>query len=180
MTFDPKDFVKFNQPKWACIKNANGVTYRITRAKKIVLSLSFSLPNTLLVPSLSNKMLSVGQTIEKLNYCALIYPNFCLFQNILTKEIIGRGTKRGGLYCMDDCSLGMANTMKHTAVKEHQIWMWHRCLGHPPFLYLKHLFPSLLSQVNERVFECETCIQAKSHRTSFPVILNKKIQLLFH
>ena len=93
-----------------------------------------------------------------------MYPTFYLFQDILTKKIIGRGTKRGGLYCMDDCSLRMANSIKHTTDKEPQIRMWHRRLGHSSFSYLKHLFPSLFSQVNERVFECETYIQAKSHR----------------
>ena len=61
MTFDKKDLVVFTQPKWTCIANANGVTYHFTRAGKFALSLSFSLPNTLLVPSLSNKLLSVGQ-----------------------------------------------------------------------------------------------------------------------
>ena len=96
MTFDLKDFVKFNHPKWACIENANGVTYSVTRADKVSLSPSFSLPNTLLVPSLSNKLLSISQAIEELNCYALIYLNFYLFQDILTKEIIGCGTKRGG------------------------------------------------------------------------------------
>ena len=74
---------------------------------------------------------------------------------------------------MDDCNLGTVNSMTHSSNKEHQIWMWHRRLGHPSFSYLKHLFSSLFSQIDERVLECETCIQAKSHRTSFPVILNK-------
>ena len=74
---------------------------------------------------------------------------------------------------MDDCSLEMANTIKHTTVNEHQIWMWHRRLGFSSFLYLNHLFPSLFSQVNEGVFECETCIQAKSHCASFALSLNK-------
>ena len=133
----------------------------------------FSLQKTLLVPSLTNKLLSVGQATEELNCCVLMYPTFYLFQDILTKKIIGRGTKRGGLYCMDDCSLEMANSIKHTTNKEHQIQIWHRHLGHPSFSYLKHLFPSLFSQIDDRVFEYETCIQAKSHRTSFPVLLNK-------
>ena len=95
MTFDSKNFVKFNQPKRACIENANGVTYLIIRAGKVALSLIFSLPNTLLVPSQSNKLLSIGQAIKELNCCALIYLNFYLFQDIVTKKIIGRGTKRG-------------------------------------------------------------------------------------
>ena len=96
MTFDSKDFMEFNQPKRAYIENTNGVTYPVIGAEKVSLSPSFSLPNTLLVLSLSNRLLFVGQAIEELNCCALIYSNFCLFQDILTKEIIGRGTKGGG------------------------------------------------------------------------------------
>ena len=164
MTFDPWDLQEKCSPNCSRISNANGVTYPVTGAGRVALTPSLSLKNTLLVPSLTNKLLSVGKAIDELNCCVLMYPTFCLFQDILTKKIIGRGTKKGGLYCMDDCSLEMANSIKYTTDKEHQIWMWHRRLGHPSFSYLKHLFPSLFSQVNERVFECEICIQAKSHR----------------
>ena len=45
----------------------------------MTLSSSLSLSNTMLVPTFSNKLLSVGQAIEELNSCALIYPKFaCL------------------------------------------------------------------------------------------------------
>ena len=79
MTFDPKDFVEFSQPKRVCIENANGVTYPIIGAEKVALFPSFSLPNSLLVSSLSNNLLSIGQATEELNCYALIYPNFYLF-----------------------------------------------------------------------------------------------------
>lgn len=78
----------------------------------MTLSPSFSLPNTLLVPTLLNKLLYVNQATEELNCCALIYPSFYLFQDILTKEIIGHGTKMVGLYYMDDFSFGKANTVQ--------------------------------------------------------------------
>ena len=137
--------MKKSPPKRICIANDNGVTYLVTGAGRVALSPSFCLCNTLLVFSLTNKLLSVGQAIEELNYCILMYPNFYLFQDILIKKIISRGTKRGGLYYMDNCSMGMANNVKHTSINEHQIWLWHRHLGHPSFLYLKHLFSSLFS-----------------------------------
>ncbi|KAK2989526.1 hypothetical protein RJ640_001935 [Escallonia rubra] len=54
-------------------------------------------------------------------------------KDILTKEIIGRGTKKEGLYYMDDFSLGRANNVNHTGAKEQQIWLWHRRLKHPSF-----------------------------------------------
>ena len=80
---------------------------------------------------------------------------------------------------MDNCSMGMANNVKHTSINEHQIWLWHRRLGHPSFLYLKHLFLSMFSQVNEAMFKCEICIQAKSYRASFSLSLNKSNNILF-
>jgi hypothetical protein len=61
----------------------------------VTLSPSLSLSHTLLVPSLSNKLMSVSQVTADLNCVVLIYSTFCLLQDILTKEIIGRGTKRG-------------------------------------------------------------------------------------
>ena len=95
MIFDPQDLRKKCPPKKCRISNANGVIYPVIGAGRVALSLSFLLSNTLLVPSLTNKRLSVGQAIEELNCCVLMYPNFYLFQDILTKKIIGRGTKRG-------------------------------------------------------------------------------------
>ena len=61
----------------------------------MTLSPSLTLSNTLLVPSLSHKLLSISQVTIDLNCIMLIYPTFCLLQDILTKEIIGRGTNRG-------------------------------------------------------------------------------------
>lgn len=86
MTFDVNDFAKITQPRRSSVANANGVTYPVTGAGTVVLSPSLSLSNTLLVPSLSNKLLSVSQATEELNCVALIYPTFCLFQDILTQE----------------------------------------------------------------------------------------------
>jgi len=37
-----------------------------------------------------------------------MYQTFCIFQDILTNEIIGHGTKRGGIYYVDDMSIGKA------------------------------------------------------------------------
>ena len=42
----------------------------------------------------------------------LIYPTFCLLQVILTKEIIGCGTKRWELYYMEDFNVGHVTTYR--------------------------------------------------------------------
>ena len=82
--------------------------------------------------------MSVSQVTDELNCVVLIYPTFYLLQDIFNKEIIGRGTKMGGLYYLDDFSSGKANHMHHqVSSKERQIWLWHRRLRHPSFGYLR-------------------------------------------
>ena len=85
MKFNLEDFIEVTQPRRTDIANANGVTYPVTGAGIVALSPSLSLSNTLLVPSLLNKLMSVGQVAEELNCVALMYPIFCLLQDILTK-----------------------------------------------------------------------------------------------
>ena len=57
--------------------------------------------------------------------------------------------------------------------KKSEIWLWYRRLGHASFGYLKKLFPSLFAKSNISGFRCDICELAKSHRASFPLILNK-------
>ena len=137
MTFDPNDFSNTTPPRRTCIANANGATYPVTGAGTVPLSPSLSLAHTLLVPSLSNKLMSVSQVTKELNCVVLIYSTFCLLQDILSKEIIGRGTKRGwggggggggggvgGLYYLEDFSPGKAyHTHHQTSSHERQFWL---------------------------------------------------------
>ncbi|KAK2427698.1 hypothetical protein QL285_026261 [Trifolium repens] len=60
MTFDPNEFIKITPPRRTCVANANGVIYLVTGAGTVSLSPSLSLSNTLLVPSLSNKLMSIS------------------------------------------------------------------------------------------------------------------------
>lgn len=177
MTFDATDFVQTSQPRRMCIANANGGLSPVTGAGTVNLSPTLSLTHCLLVPSLSHKLLYVSQITTTMNCVVLMYSTFCLLQDILTKEIIGRGTKRGGgggLYYVDDLSVGRANHMHHPIdEKKRQIWLWHLRLGHPSFGYMKHLFPDLFSSMSLFDFKCETCILAKSHRATYPLSMNK-------
>ncbi|RVW79276.1 Retrovirus-related Pol polyprotein from transposon TNT 1-94 [Vitis vinifera] len=94
--------------------------------------------------------------------------------DILTKEIIRRGTKKGGLYYMEDFSIGQANHTRSSSDRNKaNILLWHRRLGHPSFGYLQLVFPTLFSGLSNLDFKCETCILAKSHRVSYPLSFNK-------
>ena len=131
------------------------------------LSTTFTLPNTLFVPSLSTKLLPVGQTTKDLNCCVLMYSSFCLFQDVLTKKIFG-----GGLYYVDDLDHGKVHSAKSHR-QGQDIWLWHYRLGHPSFNYLQHLFPTLFKNVLHSNFKCKDCILGKSHRTNYPISYSK-------
>ncbi|KAJ0611968.1 putative RNA-directed DNA polymerase [Helianthus annuus] len=46
-----------------------------------------------------------------------------------------------------------------------EAWLWHRHLGHPSTRYLHLLFPKLFP--SNKPINCETCVLAKSHRSTF-------------
>jgi hypothetical protein len=60
MTFDSQVFIETNQPKQTCITNENSEKYPVTGVGEVALSSSFSLSNTLLFPTLSNKIIVGG------------------------------------------------------------------------------------------------------------------------
>ncbi|KAJ9556676.1 hypothetical protein OSB04_011290, partial [Centaurea solstitialis] len=123
------------------------------------------LKNCLYIPALSSKLLSISQVTKELNCVVLMYPTFCILQDILTREIIGRGTERGGLYYVDEVT-HQGHAMLAHGTADRQLWLWHRRLGHPSFGYLKMLFPSLFLNKSTCI-KCETCVLAKNHRVSF-------------
>ena len=91
----------------------------------------------------------MSKLTQTLNCNISFFPSFCLFQDLLTKRIVGRRQESEGLYILDQelskpkaCS-GIANP--------HEV---HCRLGHPSLSLLKKLFPQLssLSSLN-----CESC-----------------------
>ena len=133
------------------------------------------LKDTLLVPSLTTKLISVGRLAEDLNCVVLMYPNFCIFQDILTKEILGRSIKRNGLYHLEDLSTG-STCLVERSTQRNNIVLWHKRLGHPSVGYMRRIFPSLWDGVSNFELKCETCIKSKSHRNTYPSTYFKSLE----
>ncbi|KAJ0466424.1 putative RNA-directed DNA polymerase [Helianthus annuus] len=104
-----------------------------------------------------------------------MHPTFCILQDIRTGVIIGRGTKRQGLYYVDEVNQPGTAMLAHGTL-EREAWLWHRRLGHPSSGYLHLLFPKLFPS-NSKI-NCETCILAKSHRKSYKPS-NSRVDLPF-
>ena len=94
--------------------------------------------------------------------------------------MIGCGIKRGKLYYLDLQSKD-SNKLYQALIadgfdgekKRSEIWLWHQCLGHLSFGYLKKLFPSLFAKCDISSFHCDFYELTKRYRTSFPLVLNK-------
>jgi len=175
MTHDPHDFNNLSAPVKTHIEIANGELVVVQREDSIVFKKKIKLENCLYVHALSSKLLFVSQVIKELNCMVLMFPTFCLLQDILTKEIIGCVTKYGGLYYVDEVAHKGHAMLAHGTVTR-KLWLWHRRLGHPSFGYLKILFPSLFTSNTEPI-KCKTCIRVKNHRDTFPP--NNKSQFCF-
>ena len=124
--------------------------------------------------------MSVSQITAALSCIVIFWPEFCVFKDIQTRQTIGCGIKRGKLYYLDLQSKN-SNKLQQALMadgserekKKSEIWLWHQRLGHASFGYFKKLFPSLFAKSNMSGFRCDICELVKSHRASFPSILNK-------
>ena len=81
-------------------------------------------------------MLSVSQLTKELNCIVIMSSTDCVVQDARTGKIIGRNTKRGGLYYVDEATQKGHTLLAHGS-SDHQLWMSCRRLGHPSLGYLK-------------------------------------------
>ena len=62
---------------------------------------SIPLTSVLSLPNLSFNLMYVSKLTRALKCYISFFPDFCLFQDLMTKQIIGRGRESGGLYILD-------------------------------------------------------------------------------
>ena len=125
-------------------------------------------------------MLSVSQITTTLLCVVIFLRDFCVFKDIRTRKMIGCGVRRKNMYYLEFMSNSLNKLCKSLTVDGSQgeknkskIQLWHRCLGHASFVYVKKLFPGLFAKFNVSSFRCGICELAKIHHASFPLSLNK-------
>ncbi|BBH03624.1 hypothetical protein Prudu_014548 [Prunus dulcis] len=117
------------------------------------------------------------EEVEKGPFQLQSLPHIFYASGSTDRATIGRGSEKGGLYLLDDpagyTSSPTVHALQSATDSSRDIWLWHKRLGHPSFIYLQKLFPSLLSSVDLSQFKCEICELAKHHRVSYPLSINK-------
>jgi hypothetical protein len=79
MIFSEKDLVNLTEPRKSGILNANDILYHVKGTCDVPISQSLILKNTMLVLSLSTRLISVSQITEELNCAVLMFSDFCVF-----------------------------------------------------------------------------------------------------
>ena len=148
---------------------ANGVSVPITGTGTIHISPSLTLSHALYVPNLTTNLISIHQLTKYLNCYAVFSSYLCKFQAKDTGQMIGVAKEYNGLYILQGENpkpkrrrLGMAYSTE-TSTNFSSIWLHHLRLGHPPFILLKNMFPSLFRYLEPSDFQCDVCVMAKHH-----------------
>ncbi|CAL8077637.1 unnamed protein product [Prunus armeniaca] len=117
MTYNSTLFSTTLPPYRDHILTANNVVAPVMGADSILFTPTLPLNKVLLIPSLSS--------------------------GIQTREIFGRGTKKGGLYYMDDVATSRVLLARSAETSQHcRIWLLHCRFGHASFGYLRCLVVS--------------------------------------
>ncbi|KAL6316670.1 hypothetical protein AAG906_019583 [Vitis piasezkii] len=180
MTFDSRQVSPLRPSSQKIVFTANGNTTPVIGEGSLTLTDTLNLDFVLVVLSLYYNLLLVSQITATLSCIVIFWPEFCVIKDIQTRQTIGCGIKWGKLYYLD-LQTKDSNKLQQALMadgsegekKKSEIWLWHRRLGHASFGYLKKLFPSLFAKSDISGFRCDICELAKSHRVSFPLILNK-------
>ena len=164
MTFDPHDLLFFGSTSRTHIQTASGENITIDSAGPIDITPSIHLQNCILFPTLSHKLLSITLLIKQLHCTVLLTSSACIVQDAQTGKIIGRGTKKGGLYYVNE-AVNKVTLSLALVSPDQKLWIRHQRLGQPSLGYLKRLFPSLSTCTVS--LDSETCVLAKSHKHSY-------------
>ncbi|KAL5787760.1 hypothetical protein ACOSP7_004709 [Xanthoceras sorbifolium] len=101
MTRDPGQLKFVLHSLQSVISTANGSTSPITGEGSVILSNNLTLDIVLVVSSLEYNLLSVSQITLTFACTVTFWPSFCVFQDILTRKILGYGVRRGKLYYLE-------------------------------------------------------------------------------
>ena len=167
------------------IRIADGSFSTIAGKGVIKFSENITLKYVLHIPKLACNLLSVSKLSKDANCRVTFFESHCDFQDQSSGRMIGNARMIEGLYYFDELSSSNKKAQSFSSTSSNsvceQIMLWHHRLGHPSFLYLKHLFPTLFKNIDCSFFHCESCYLSKSQRATFlskPYLATKPFYLI--
>jgi hypothetical protein len=139
MTYDRKYFITLSTSNVSYVTNANGESFPVLGIGSIRVTPTLVLHDVLYVPDLSHHLISVPQLNAQSLCSVTFFPMYVVFQDLLTREVIGKGYLRGRLSHLDQAYAGEKQrknvpvALTLTSRELNEVWLWHRRLGHPSF-----------------------------------------------
>lgn len=118
----------------------------------------------------SFNLISVSSLTKNLNSSITFYATHCEFEDLKTGQTIGGGRENNGLYILESRRGG-------STTNEDGVLLWYHRLGHAPVQSLR--IPSSNVRNNVKQLKCDTCQFAKSHKSAYPVNINKSSSFPF-
>lgn len=150
---------------------ADGSTSAVLGSGTVNPTPSITLSSVLSLPKFAFNLVSVSKLTRTLNCSVSFFPGYCLFQDLVTKKIIGEGHESAGLYILD--TQAPRSTACSSTLSPFEA---HCRLGHPSLPLLKKLCPEFHSVSS---LECESCQFAKHHRLPSSPRINKQASCPF-
>jgi len=133
---------------------------------------SITLSSVLGLPKLAFNLMSVSKLTRDLNCYISFFPDHCLFRDLKTNKVIGKGHVSDSLYILDE--YWEPRFAAYSCVVSP--FEAHCRLGHPSLPMLKKLWPQFQ---NIPSLDCESCQFAKHHRSSTKPRVNKRVESIF-
>ena len=124
----------------------------------VKLSKDLCLKDVLYVPTLKCNLISIGQLLKEKDYIVTFTDSFCMIHDHTSRNPIGVGELRNGVYYYKPLQEEKTNTVK----VEKKYELWHRRLGHPSYRVLASIH-SLGNNVMKGIkdYVCDSCCRGK-------------------
>ncbi|CAH9128545.1 unnamed protein product [Cuscuta epithymum] len=143
------------------VKIPNGESIPVHAVGSLYLPNGIRLERVLYIPKFQCNLLSVSRLTSDLNCTLTFFPDFCIFQDVPSRKLIGVGKSRDGLYYLEPLrSERVAMSVSITSD------LWHQRLGHASDGKLQHI--NYLKGFQRSGNFCDPCVRAKQTRLSFP------------
>ena len=160
-----------SHPSTSSVTLADGSQSCVLGSDTIFPTPSLPLLSVLNLTNFSFNLISMSKLTQALKCYISFFPSFCLFQDLMTKQIIGRRHESRGLYILDHTVPRPIACSGVTTPFET-----HCRLGHPSLPLLKKFCPQFLSLA---LLACESSQFAKHHCLHSSPRVNKRASAPF-
>lgn len=151
------------------VKIPNGDVMPVKNIGNASLPNGLKIERVLHVPDFQCNLLSVSRLTKEYN-CVLIFffPDFYIMQDLASRNLIGVGKQRDGLYNLEPVKDG------RTLLASVSLETWHKRLGHTSRIKLLH------NNSSGKIVDdyCDPCMRAKQTRSPFPTSTIKTSDVL--